>query len=185
MVALTTLLILSCRKNNSPEDTNTTTKKTTHQLFGKTGSGCTCNSAYSNPNCGDCIHDLMGDQNVKTYTVKWENCNPSCSPTSTTTNFTLCYAEPDPGTTDCNLYCTIDQLPSCVQCFCNSYPCCLKLKTSCTSNGTDITAILNYTDPQTGNVTQLTFTITDDPKASVCCTNSATGVQTCCSGELL
>lgn len=187
------LLNLSCRKPITENKTNTALYRT----FGK--APCACIPNYTNSNCSECITKLfMDNKTTAEYQAYFTNCQTddpnggSCQPDITHAyKITFCFAEPDPNIpNDCSLLMQIDDAPNCIPCI-QSLPICVKVKASCTlTNNKDYVLRITSSDPLFPSTIEMTYTISQDPKISICCkkidpNNSSIFYTYCCSGDLI
>jgi hypothetical protein len=190
---LVLLLTLSCNKQSLLLHE----EKPIARMYGKTG--CACLPEYVNPICPECITKFfMGNLSEAKYEAYFTQCqstDPSsngCQPSITTPyKVTFCYAQPTPNKpNDCSLYMQIDDAPECIKCI-TSFPYCVKLKASCsTSNNNDYVITLDDDDPNTPPVVEMQYSISQDPKFTICCKKEDPNFPGifytyCCSGDLI
>jgi hypothetical protein len=192
LFTLITVLCITCKEK--PPQQEETPKP---HSYGK--AGCACIPNYTNPLCASCITEIFmgGETNVR-YKAYFTNCSTndpwsqSCQPDITTPyDVTLCYAQPLPNSpNDCALWMQINDAPDCVKCI-TSYPYCIRLKASCsTSNNKDYVVVLDDDDPNTGPVVEFEYTVSQDPKFTICCkkpdpTFPSINYTYCCNGDLI
>lgn len=168
------LVIFSCR--DTKEDVTEFTKNASSQTNSAAATTCNCATTINN-DCNDCVRNTLMKGNVtQSYGLKWDNCNNGCSISGQTSSLTFCYdANAFPG--NCDMWIYVDYLPSCLStCLGTTGPVCLKVTGSCTNNGNDVVVNGTYIDSN-GNSHEFSFTFSNDPKVTVCCS----GI--CCTGE--
>lgn len=156
--------------------------------------------SYVNPHCEKCITSIfMGNLSQVKYEAYFTKCESGGDPQADICNVnidkaykvTFCYASPAPNdTNDCSLYMQIDDAPDCIKCI-TTFPYCVKLKATCsTTNNKDYVITLDDDDPNTLPVVEMQYTISQDPKFTICCKKQDPSYPNifytyCCSGDLI
>jgi hypothetical protein len=190
-------LLLSYSCNQKPEN-QLREELQQSKVFSK-AAGCNCDYDYTNPDCPECITQaFMQGKNYLEYEATFTHCTSSdpddqgCTfDNSKKYKVTFCYAQPTPNAPDdCALYMQIEDAPACIRCI-TTFPYCVRLKATCTSsNGKDYTVYLDDNDPGTGPVVEYQYSISQDPKFSICCKKPDPNfpgnfLKFCCNGDLV
>jgi hypothetical protein len=182
-------------EQNQNITTHISATKSPAKVYNKAG-GTACSTLCAttvNPHCEDCItgSHFMNGALTKSYSVTWNSCNtldphvPGCNgvqPSPYVSTVTFCYSD-DPN--DCALYMEVSGLPACIPCI-TAFPYCVRMKATCAQNGNDWNVELDDTDPNTEQIVTYSYTVSQDPKITVCCTMTFQGAtyKYCCTGDM-